>query len=222
MSKHAMEARRLLSPGGIARRERPILLLGGWQSASTHDGGALATAVGILRCGRLDELSTMVQSCQPEWLLIGLEIDDYDVQRAVHVARAERPAIRLALLGRTNDWHRCESWLRRGCDAYLDSSASVTQVLSALEVDSDLEVSVVHRSFHRVRHIRAQRPRPKLTRRETEVLNHLFRGMSNREIAEVLHVSENTIEYHMRHLLSKLEARNRLKAVEQATALGLV
>ena len=60
-----------------------------------------------------------------------------------------------------------------------------------------------------------------LTPREKEVLTLLRDGLSNRDIAAALHVSENTVEFHIANLLDKLSVRNRLEAVERARALGI-
>lgn len=59
-----------------------------------------------------------------------------------------------------------------------------------------------------------------LTMRELEVLALVAAGLRNAEIAEELHVSVNTIEFHMRNLLGKLGARSRTEAVSRARNAG--
>ncbi len=61
-----------------------------------------------------------------------------------------------------------------------------------------------------------------LTRREKEVLNWVARGSSNREIAEALVISENTVKNHMRNILSKLHLSNRSQVMAYALRRGLV
>jgi len=51
------------------------------------------------------------------------------------------------------------------------------------------------------------------TRRERQVLQLIADGLANREIAEQLHLSEETVKSHVRHLLGKLQARSRAHAV---------
>jgi two-component system, NarL family, nitrate/nitrite response regulator NarL len=51
-----------------------------------------------------------------------------------------------------------------------------------------------------------------LSRRERDVLEHLRRGLSNRQIAERLFVSTNTVNKHVHQLLRKLEVTNRVQA----------
>ena len=61
-----------------------------------------------------------------------------------------------------------------------------------------------------------------LTRRELEILELIANGMSNREIAEKLFVSENTVKSHSSRVFDKLGAKRRTQAVQIAKELGLI
>ena len=61
-----------------------------------------------------------------------------------------------------------------------------------------------------------QVPAPKLTPREMEVLEHVAKGMNNREIAKALFISENTVKNHVRNILEKLHLHTRMEAVMYA------
>lgn len=61
-----------------------------------------------------------------------------------------------------------------------------------------------------------------LTRRECEILDHLAKGDSNKEIARSLGVSPNTVKTHIANLYMKLEVTGRGKAVEAARSLALI
>ena len=69
-----------------------------------------------------------------------------------------------------------------------------------------------------------QRKREELgiTRRELEVLELIAQGMSNREIAEKLFVSENTVKTHSSHVFDKLQAKRRTQAVQLGKEMGLL
>jgi NarL family two-component system response regulator LiaR len=61
-----------------------------------------------------------------------------------------------------------------------------------------------------------------ITRRELEILELIARGLSNREIAEQLFVSENTVKTHSSRLFDKLSAKRRTQAVQVGKELGLI
>lgn len=61
---------------------------------------------------------------------------------------------------------------------------------------------------------------PKLTGREQEVLGLLTQGLSTKEIAKQLRLSPETVKDHLLRLYEKMDARNRVEALERARALG--
>ena len=61
-----------------------------------------------------------------------------------------------------------------------------------------------------------------ITKRELEILELIAHGMSNREIAEKLFVSENTVKTHSSRLFDKLSAKRRTQAVQIGKEMGLI
>ena len=61
-----------------------------------------------------------------------------------------------------------------------------------------------------------------ITPRELEILELIARGLSNREIAEQLFVSENTVKTHSSRLFDKLSAKRRTQAVQIGKEMGLI
>ena len=60
----------------------------------------------------------------------------------------------------------------------------------------------------------------KLSAREKEVLNHVLQGCSNKEIAQLLHISDHTVKNHMTHILSKLDVSDRSQAIAKIYQMG--
>lgn len=69
---------------------------------------------------------------------------------------------------------------------------------------------------------RATPAQPRLSAQDLLVLKHVAQGLTNREIAERLHLSPYTVKDHMKAVMVKLQAKNRAEAVVIATKRGLV
>ncbi len=68
----------------------------------------------------------------------------------------------------------------------------------------------------------APEPLEELTDREREILLFLANGVSNRQMADRIFISENTVKFHLKNIYSKLAVSNRLQAVTTARHLGIV
>jgi DNA-binding NarL/FixJ family response regulator len=61
-----------------------------------------------------------------------------------------------------------------------------------------------------------------LTVREVEVLQQIGGGNRNRDIAELLHISEETVKVHIKHIMDKLGAKDRTQAIAIAVRRGII
>jgi DNA-binding NarL/FixJ family response regulator len=67
---------------------------------------------------------------------------------------------------------------------------------------------------------RKRAPRPDFSDLDLEVLRLIVEGFTNREIAEQMHRSENTIKFHVRRILERTAASNRTELARRATQEG--
>jgi DNA-binding NarL/FixJ family response regulator len=109
--------------------------------------------------------------------------------------------------------------MQAGAMAYLTKDASGEQVIQALQSvfrgTRYLPQVALHRLAERM-------PGVSLTPRESQVLQCVTRGFSNREIAEELGIAEKTVRIHVSAVLEKLGARDRTQATIYALQRGLV
>ena len=120
--------------------------------------------------------------------------------------------------------------LRAGASGFLLKDAPEDQLISAIRLAADggaMFSPSVTRTLIEEFAGRAERSAPapaldELTERETEVLRLLARGLSNRELADELVVSEHTAKTHVARILTKLGLRDRTQAVILAYESGLV
>ncbi len=61
-----------------------------------------------------------------------------------------------------------------------------------------------------------------LTKREASILKRLESGLSNKEIAEAIFISEGTLKWHLHNVYSKLDVKNRPGAMAKARTLGIL
>jgi DNA-binding NarL/FixJ family response regulator len=135
----------------------------------------------------------------------------------------------------TDDW--VFDGIRAGAIGYLLKDASgdnlAEAVRGALRGESQIDPTVARKVLREFQHTMAasktltspmpeDEPLEKLTDREEEILQLLAAGMSNKEIAQQLSLSEGTVKNHISAILAKLHANDRTQAVLTALKRGLV
>ncbi len=112
---------------------------------------------------------------------------------------------------------------RSGARAVLQRSASPAQIIAAVYAAAAGLVAVAAEDRAAVLpQAPAEHTTETLTPRETEVLEMLAEGLSNKEIAYRLGISEHTAKFHVNSILTKLNAGTRTEAVMRGIRLGLV
>jgi DNA-binding NarL/FixJ family response regulator len=114
--------------------------------------------------------------------------------------------------------------LTRGASAYLDKHASPEDLIAAVHMASrgpregNSFLAVPRATLTRIE----QEAKDGISRRELEVLRLAARGLSNRQIAHHLRLSEATIKRHLANLYPKMGVRSRGEATRKALELGWV
>jgi two-component system, NarL family, response regulator LiaR len=174
--------------------------------------------VGIASSG--EELLMHLEAWRPSVVLQDLlmpgGIDGIETTRRI----VERdPSMRVVALTASVDEARMMGVLRAGAVGYVRKDAEPEVLLQAVRAAAAgrtyIDPSVPAR-------IRASDRIEDLTPRELEVLRQLAIGRSNREVAALLSIGEETVKSHVAHLLSKLGVQNRAQAIVQALKRGLV
>jgi DNA-binding NarL/FixJ family response regulator len=120
--------------------------------------------------------------------------------------------------------------LAAGASGFLLKDVTAERLFDAVRVvaagEALLAPAITRRLIAEFARLRPRAPAPgtlaALTPRETDVLKLLAEGLSNPEIAERLHVGEETVKTHVSRILSKLGLRDRTQAVVMAYETGLV
>jgi DNA-binding NarL/FixJ family response regulator len=150
---------------------------------------------------------------------VTLGIDLYDVRSIA----AERPEVALVALGlyeRRQDVIRCG---RAGFSGYISRDATVDDLCQSLsDVAAGRLACPAEISGGLLRALFRAQPEPGdstldegLTRRESEVLQLIGEGLSNKEIARALSLSVATVKHHVHHVLDKLQLQGRTQAMRR-------
>ena len=126
------------------------------------------------------------------------------------------PSMRILILTSYRDQASLAYLQSHGAMGYLDKSVEPDHLLQAIRL-----VARGH-SVWKQTPAAATGTSETLTRRETEVLVRLTQGLSNKEVAAALKISEKTVKVHVSHLLAKLGVYDRTQAVIAAYQKGLV
>ena len=169
---------------------------------------------------------------RPQVVLMDLRMPVLNGVEATRRLRAEAPASRVIVLTTFDDDDDVFDALRAGAVGYLLKDAPRDKLLEAIRAaargESFLQPSVAAKVVAEFSRMAPARPagRPALveplSERELEVLRHLSRGKSNKEIAAALGIAEGTAKNHMTNILGKLGVLDRTQAALMARELGLV
>jgi DNA-binding NarL/FixJ family response regulator len=165
------------------------------------------------------EAVRMHQQLLPDVTLMDLRLPETSGVEAIRQIRAHTPTAKIVVLTTYEGDEDIRQALEAGASGYLIKGMSHDVLLKALHQ--------VHRGSRFLPHaiietLQTRRPGSHLSQREREVLQLMFKGMGNREIAEQLFIKEATVKSHISVILMRLNVSDRTQAVVEGLKRGLV
>jgi DNA-binding NarL/FixJ family response regulator len=186
------------------------------------------------------EALQQVEALHPDIVLMDVRIPEMDGVAATRTLSVQHPEVKVIILTTFEDDETVFEGLKAGARGYLLKDISSEEMAQAVRKVAAGEALIQSRltrkvlaEFSRLATATDQEKPSKmqmisgplpvaLTEREQEVLQALARGLSNREIAGQLVITEGTVKNHVSNLIDKLGVRDRTQAILKGQELGLI
>lgn len=180
-----------------------------------------------------EEALTVVEERAPDVFVIDVELQEPAAGAATRRLTQESPGTAIVVVGREDDDASILDAIEIGATGHVPAAAEPAELVAVIrrvaEGEDPLRDEVIGRpdlidrimDGFRDSFQRADEPESMpLTPRELDVLRHVATGMRNREVGELLEVSEQTVKNHLSSILHKLGVPNRTHAVTFAVRQG--
>ena len=174
----------------------------------------LRPAENIIELERLDKLAAAVkQHGKPDLFCLDLKLPDITGVSGVVSVKQIYPDVPIAVYSASPAADMEEACIEAGADIYIEKSAGSSELAAALRgllmADAEGEEPVAANNS-------------KLSKRQTQLIAMLDKGMSNRDIATELEISEHTVKVHLWRLFRRLGVKSRTQALHHARSHGLL
>jgi DNA-binding NarL/FixJ family response regulator len=175
----------------------------------------LRPAENIVELERLDKLASAVQQRgEPTLFCLDLKLPDTNGVSGVVAVKQVYPNVPIAVYSAAPAGDMEDACIEAGADTYIEKSASSAELAAAL------------RGLLMAGSEEADEPalasNSKLSKRQTQLIAMLDKGMSNRDIATDLEISEHTVKVHLWRLFRRLGVKSRTQALHYARTNGLI
>jgi DNA-binding NarL/FixJ family response regulator len=191
---------------------------------SMFDGTAIEV-VGEASTG--EETVRMARELNPDVISLDIRMDNGDGLAALEQLRAEMPNSKVVVFSTFDNPTYVARAHALGAKDYILKGTSKKDLVESLQAVAEGRDPPRFGQMQRIAGQMATRQRQPdseipLTQRETQVLRHLALGLSNKEIAQSLEISIETVKEHVQHLLRKMGVNDRTQAAVWAVRKGLV
>ncbi|MFZ2525357.1 MAG: response regulator transcription factor [Candidatus Ferrigenium altingense] len=194
----------------------------------------LPEAVEILEAGNFpDGLKLATQHPELDLALLDLNMPGSEGPISIRFFHQRYPHIPVVVISGEEGRGYMEKAMNYGAMGFVCKSSTASVMLSALNLVLSGGVYIPPQLLRQYGEVAGKEPDVTdrrslhtneygLTQRQMQVLTHLAAGLSNKEIAEAIHLAEGTVKIHVAAVYQTLRVNNRMEAVRMAEKLGLV
>lgn len=180
------------------------------------------------QAGTGEEAVRLTNELKPDVVLMDLQMPVMDGVRATEQIKTTFPSIEILVLTTFDDDALIWGAIQAGAKGYLLKDTPPDTLFSAIRNVAAGETLIPPDILARLTQVirqggpNATKSHEPLTEREQEVLDLIARGLSNKQIAATLFISDNTVKTHISNLFEKLGVSDRTEAVTKALRLGWI
>jgi len=161
----------------------------------------------------------MTEALQPDILLLNVRLPEMNGLDALPKIRAKSPGTKVLILSSYPEDDFIVEALRRGAKGYLSKTLTRADIVKAIRVthagelwtERKMLTQTLESLLQKANSVAPQRPREALTDREREIVKWVIQGMTNKEIAAQLGISDKTVKTHLSNIFGKLKLSRRLQ-----------
>lgn len=162
---------------------------------------------------------------RPDLIMMDINMPNCDGLEATKEIKKILPEIKIVMLTASDEDQYLFEAMKIGAQGYLLKDLEMHQLLDLLNSISKgeaiLSSAMATKIFQEFRKgnqngKKSESVQEELTERETSILKYVAKGLMNKEIADILAISENTVKIHLRNILEKLHLKNRIQAAVYA------
>ncbi len=167
------------------------------------------------------------QRMRPDLVLLDINMPQMDGFEALKRLKETMPDVKVVMLTVSDRDEDLFAAMDYGADGFLLKSLPADEFINLLNSLRQGEIAITRQMATRLLKRGRQQPGKTmsgnvLTTREVEILKLVADGLSNRAIAQKLSISPNTVKYHIKNILTKLDVQNRTEAVAIALKKGII
>jgi DNA-binding NarL/FixJ family response regulator len=214
-------------PGVIIIEDHPMLRLG-IRFAIDRNGGY--EVIGETDSGK--EAIRLVTEMDPAILILDIELEDMNGLDVVRMLRPNHSAMKIIIYS----MHRKRNYIiqafRLGAQAYIAKNSDPIALIKAMDramkeqkyLDTELadEIAQALEEINLEEAVDSGSRYNELSQREREILKLLAEGFSNKEVANLLTISNSTVNVHKRHVMEKLSLESQTELIRYAMKAGII
>ncbi|HEY1039070.1 MAG TPA: response regulator transcription factor [Bacteroidia bacterium] len=183
----------------------------------------------IAEAGNGRELLDLLKTQQPHIVLLDIDMPVMNGRQTLELIKKRFPGVKVIMLSIYNDQNYISEFMAMGANAYLPKNSDVEVLMEAIQTVKEKGIYIspavsnaLLNGLRQEKNINPLFDELSLTARETDILKIICEGKTNKEIAEQLHISASTVDFHRGNIYTKTKSKNVTDLVKYAIKNGII